>query len=478
MPARAPPVRAPELDLDAPADDDDLEFDLTRERGSEQPWDSPLHEPVQAELGQSEAPVASVAAGAAMTRPTSAAHPTSLAPKATSVAPPGAVLDLGLESSAWDLDDELGDPRAAQLNVAVPLPAKDDGPWPTARTPLPESLSVSAADIERTLALAPPGGFPSSPLYFWSARGALRRLETEAAQAVRQLTSAEHERDALLAELGQALRPTLAKLDRFRAACDQVDQHERVVREARAALGQADNQGETGLAQVDAELESAKATVVLRMSDAEERRQAAEGAERDVARLRAAHQRHVIERRNIVARAQETAGPGANMPPELAGRFLAAEEQIKRSEAELNGAMEGHRQLESQLRLAEEEQRRALAHVRRVEGKREGLVLTQQGTLGDLNETLQRAERGYQEALAGLGLAAIELRGEVPVGPEVRGRLLDLDRTVTTRALALERLRRAQASVDLVAYGQGRLVLGLIALVVLVLLAWLLARSA
>src|SRR5690606_31969730 len=137
VPARAPPVRAPELDLDAPADDDDLEFDLTRERGSEQPWDSPLHEPVQAELGQSEAPVASVAAGAAMTRPTSAAHPTSLAPKATSVAPPGAVLDLGLESSAWDLDDELGDPRAAQLNVAVPLPAKDDGPWPTARTPLP-----------------------------------------------------------------------------------------------------------------------------------------------------------------------------------------------------------------------------------------------------------------------------------------------------------------------------------------------------
>lgn len=471
--ARVDAAPAPALlELEASSDVDELEFDLTRERGDDLPWDSPFRQD-QGSMPERSTPAVLPAPTIELPPPRASVRPPDPSGPGTRAATAG--LDLGLESTVWDLDDDLGDPRAAQLNVAVAMPKKDDVPWPVGRTPRPEEIEVSSLEITKTLGLPVADGWLSAPLYFWAARGALGRLQAETRRAEGQLAEAERERDGVLATLARSLRPTLSGTDRFRAAYDQIDQHLRVVDEARTALGLADAQGETGLAQVDVELESAKATVGLRARDAEERRAAAGSAERDLARMRAAHQRHVIERRNIVTRAQETSGPGADMPPELAGRFLAVEEHIKRADADLQIALVGHKQLESQLRLAEEEQRRALAHVRRIEGKREGLVLAQQGTLGGLSETLQTAERGHDRALAALGLAIVELHGEVPVDEGIRRRLLELDKAAATHAFEVERLVRARAAVDQDAYRRGGILLGVAALVMLVLLGWLFA---
>lgn len=386
-------------------------------------------------------------------------------------APPA--IDLGLESTVWDLDDDLVDPAAAQLNVAVPMKEKDDVPWPHGRTPAGQELDVPGSEVERALGLSPASGWLTAPLYFWSARGALRRLRGEATDAEVRLEEAEAARDRLLGELAGALRSKLDGSDRFRAPYDRIDQHVRIAAEARSSVAHADTQSESGLSQVDVELESAKATVTLRTRDAAERRALAEGGQRDLARLRAAHQRHLIERRNVVSRAQETAGPGSEMPPELAGRFLAVEEQIKRAEAELGTLTETQKQLDTRLRAAEDEERQALAHVRRIEGKREGLILAHQGTLGDLNDTLRTAEQGLARALADVGLAIVELHGEVPVDEGVRRQVLECDKSVLARALELERLRRAAESVDVEAYQRGRMVLiGALALSVL-LVGWL-----
>jgi len=496
----ATPSPAPAKVADEPPDPNDLEFDLARERGDELPWDSPFRAPdgspsppepspapnvavARASAPPPELAVRSPAAGASV-RPTGGAsvrpaagpsvHPSASAGPAPgpSVRPGPPTLDLGLESTVWDLDDELGDPRAAQLNVAVPMPAKDDVPWPVGRSPHPEDLDIADGEVDRALGLPSAPGWLSSPLYFWAARRALGRLASEIEQAAAQLEEMEGARDRLLGELARAARPKLEATDRFRAPYDRVDDHARVADDAKVALGRADTQSETGLAEVDVELESARATVALRTRDAAERRALAQGGQRDLARLRAALQRHVIERRNVVSRAQETSAPGSEMPPELAGRFLAVEEQIKRAEAEVAAVEGGQKQLDLHLRAAEDEERQAVAHLRRIEAKREGLVLAQQGTLGDLNEILETSEKNLERALAEVGLAIVELRGEVPIDEGIRRQLLGFDAEVATRSVELERLRRATSGVDRDGYARGRAVLIGVALALVLALAW------
>lgn len=470
-----PPAAAQPAPVPTAPDPDDLEFDLARERGDELPWDSPLRAsepPPSMQLPSTD----SVAQGPG-SPPASRATPgtivlPSVRPSA-SMQPVPPALDLGFDSTAWDLEDELGDPRAAQLNVAVPMKHEDDLPWPTGRTPQAEDLNIAPAEIERTLGVPPVAGWLQSPLYFWVTRRALARLRREVDQAEQLLTQAESDRDAVLAALGQSARSKLEGTDRFRASYERIDQHARALEEARQAFGRADAQGESGLAQVDVELETVRATVTLRTRDTAERRALERGGQHDLARLRAAHQRHVIERRNIVARAQEVSAPGAEMPPELAGRFLAIEEQIKRSEADLQTAQDGYKQIEAQLRSAEEEERRALAHVRRIEGKREGLVLAQEGTLGELSEALRTAEQGLSQAHRDVGLAIVELRGEIPVDEAVRRQLLGFDAAVLGRAIDLERLRRAAESVDRSVYERGRMLLAVVVVSVLVGIGWL-----
>jgi hypothetical protein len=321
-----------------------------------------------------------------------------------------------------------------------------------------------------------PGGWLAAPFYYWSARAALRRLAEETTAAAKSLADAEGTRDRLLGELSRSLRPSLEGTDRFRMSYDQIDQHQRVALEAKAGLARADERGETGLAQLDVELATASATIGLRTRHTAERRALADGGQRDLARLRATLQRHSIERRNIVTRAQETSGPGAEMPPELAGRFLGVEELIKRCEAEVGTAQATQKELDLQLRAAEEEERRALAEARRIEAKREGLILSQQGTLGDLGETLGQAEAGLAKVLANVGLAIVELHGEVPVEAAVRQQLLAADATVATHARELELVRRAAEQVDVVAFQRGRGVLVGIGVLVLGLLGWLMVR--
>jgi hypothetical protein len=390
------------------------------------------------------------------------------------VRPPA--LDLGLESTVWDFDDEFADPAAAQKNIVVAAPSKDELPWPSCRTPIAEDLNFTQEDIAQAFGVPPPSGLLSAPGYYWSARRALGRLAREVALLASQLEAEEAVRDGLLGELARASRPRLQGSDRFVAPYDRVDRAAQVAEDARAALAGADARGESGLSQIDVELETAGATAALRTRDAAERRGLAGGGERDLARLRAAVQRYAIERRNIVARAQETSTPGAEMPPELAGRFLAVEEQIKRGEADLAIAQAAQKQLDVQLRAAEDEERRALAHIRQIEGKREGLILSQQGTLGDLNEALERAEAALVAALAEVGLGIMELRGDVPVDESVRKQLLAADASIANCALTLERCRRARESIDTSAYQEGRAILIAGAVLSVSLLVWLLSR--
>jgi len=481
LPGRAVPERAPARQeqvvvrpkVEPPADPNDLEFDIVSARGTELPWDSPFR---PSEAPRAAEPELSLPVRSPSIRPAAAARASVRPAAGPSVRPAPPLVDLGFDSAGWDLDDDLGDPRAAQLNVAVPMKEKDDVPWPICRTPLPETLDVPAEAVQQALDLPDPGGWLSAPFYYWSARAALRRLAAETNSAAESLAQAEATRDRLLGDLARSLRPSLEGKDRFRMSYDQIDQHQRIVQEAKAGLTRADERGETGLAQLDVELATANATIGLRTRHTAERRALAESGQRDLARLRATLQRHAIERRNIVTRAQETSGPGAEMPPELAGRFLGVEELIKRSEAEIGVAQTAQKELDLQLRAAEEEERRALAEARRIEAKREGLILSQQGTLGELGETLGQAEAGLGKVLANVGLAIVELHGEVPVEANLRQQLLAADASVSAQARELELARRAAERVDVVAFQRGRGVLVGLGAFVLVLLGWLMVR--
>lgn len=448
----------------------DLEFDLLAAQSSGVPWDvDPVAAIPALEVKRpSRAPAASDRSPA---RPSRAPAARSDVPPRPSDAPTSlASAGLDLEAIGWDLDGDLTDAASLQLNVALQVSESDDGPWPLGRTPESANLAVPLGDAARKLGVERPTNLLGTAAYFWKARRAVQRLSREARLREVELQSAEDARARALAGLAEGLRPSLEGRDRFAASYDLVQRHAEAVRLAEQALEQSETRGGRGLLQLDAELETARSTAMLRNRDAEDKRVSKENGARDLARLEAQAQRLQIERRNVVALARERAGPGQAMPPELAQRYLELEHQLEALQRQIATAAEIQKKLDTSYRTAEDEEHRARADLQRLEARKEGLLVSQQGTALELREELERARAEYRRVLAGVGLAIVELRGEIPVGKAVREELLHHDAAVSRAVEALELVRHAVRAVDRETYARGKwIVAGAISAAILAL---------
>lgn len=381
----------------------------------------------------------------------------------------GGEIDLG--DGLDDLD--LGGAAAAQLNVGLPDREEDDDvPWPLARTPVGDELSVSAREVEQVSGFgSAPKSFHEKPLYAWRVYRALTPLREKQQEAEKYLREVEDARDEMLAGLAEEKRSELEKSDRFTALFAQIAGHEQNIALRKRDLEMVDVEGALALREVQAELDALNVERLSKAKVRDEKRVVVETAELAQKRQQAALKRIQIEWRNIEARAQKV--EGSHMPRELDAQLDVLEAQQVRAKADLDLTVSSLKEAKRLLAEAENDVRIATAGVQRAEGKKEGLLLSKEGDIAERSRALDRAVFERQQELANAGRAIVDLRGQIPVKGMVRSHLLAADERVTAAARQLEIITRALGSMDADAYGTGRAVWigGLLFLFVLLVLS-------
>jgi chromosome segregation ATPase len=380
----------------------------------------------------------------------------------------GGEIDLG-----EGLDDlDLGGAAAAQLNVGLPDPEEDgDVPWPLARTPLGDELSVSAREaVEMSGFGLAPKSFQETPLYAWRVFRALPSLRMKQREAEQHLREVENMRDEMLAALAEEKRNELQKSDRFAALFSQIAAHEENIKQRKRDLEMADVEGAVALRAVQTEIDALNIERLAQAKTRDEKRVVLEAAELSLKRQQAALKRIQIEWRNIEARAAKVGG--SHIPQDLDAKLDVLEAQRVRAQADLDLAHKSLKEAKGQLAVAENDVRVAVAGVQRAEGKKEGLLLESEGDIAERSRALDRAIAARQKELASAGRAIVDLRGQVPVKGAVRSHLLAADERVMAAARQLEIVTRALGSMDADAYGTGRATWIGGFLILLVLLFW------
>jgi hypothetical protein len=367
-------------------------------------------------------------------------------------------------------DLEFGGAEAAQLNVALPHAAKgDDMPWPVARTPVGDELSVSRQEIEEYAAFGPkPKHVFQTPLYAFRVRSALNDLRQRRMVAERELLEAEGSRDEQLAALGEAKRAELQNTERFALLYSAIDRHDELIGHKRQVLESADVEGAEALRNVQAQIEAGLITRAEREKIRDEKRAIFSEAEVSLRRQQAALQRIQIEWRNIEQRVSRLAGEA--IPPELDEKLEVLEQQRQEAEKTLLHSQDQLKQAKKILEEAENEVRLAVAAVQRCEGQKEGILLAYEGDIADYARAVDEAIFHKRQDMAQAGRAIVELRGEVPVEAGVRQMLLEADAAVQRAARQAEIARLAILSMDHQSYRTGRTVGAVIALLFLALL--------
>lgn len=382
---------------------------------------------------------------------------------------PGMGNEVDLGEGLDDLD--FGGAAAAQLNVGVEEREEgDDVPWPVARTPVGDELAVSAREAEQLSGFGvPPKAFIEAPLYALRVYRALGSLQENLNDAHKRLREVEEARDELLAELAVEKRGELQNSDRFAPLYAELEKREQAIKLRKRDLEMADVEGAQALRDVQAEIDTQSAERLVRTRVRDEKRVVMEEAERSLKRKQAALRRIQIEWRNVEARAAKTAGP--EMPDELDAQLDALEQQQVQAKAALDYAIKQFKEVKNQLAERENDVRVAAAEVQRAEGKKEGLLIANEGDIAERSRALDRVLLEKRQLLSDVGRAIIDLRGQVPVTPAVRSNLLAADERVATAARQFETLRMALSSMDRDAYSTGRAVWVVGLLVLLVLLA-------
>jgi hypothetical protein len=376
----------------------------------------------------------------------------------------GASFDFGADDFEFE--------RSAQPNFQVageraPLPAvaprvepatPELGPsWPTGRAPEAAQLEI---DPRQLAILAdygePPPSAPLTLAYAYRVFLRQRELKRQLLPIVLECERAQAEREATLAELSRALRPTLeqnSEFRRFLAPVLAVEQRAaargQTLTAVNAELGAANGQLDAELSQISGQLEIEQQLERDAQREYDEREANAKRAD---AKLKRAQ----IEIRAVLHVAEQKLGPqGGQIPEPEAAQLGSLRQRAAALEPEA-----------TQARAESEQAQRTLARVRartqalhqaerQIARKKQALGGAYQKQLSAQQQGVSEAELEQRAALADLARALLATRGTVDV-PEA---WLERVRGVSERADALivraEMQRRAIASYDAPRARQG-----------------------
>jgi hypothetical protein len=399
-------------------------------------------------------------------------HSSASSPTYTSGGGPAFGGDLSLGDALDEL--EFGD-DTAHLDVAID--GNDSGqdketPWPSGRTPFDDEIPPSPSRARELSGFGEaPSSFLLTPMYAVRVYRGLNPLRKKTRQAERKLAQAEAARDEVLAEFAESKRAELSAKHRFAPLFLKVTEHEGVIAQRRQELQSSSVKGDAALSEVQTKTEAKKVEKQKKQKDRDQQQERVEEAERELARHSAALKRVDIQYRNLQARLERQA-PGTEVPSEFEAQFQKLDDEKEALKAEVATAKETHRQNVSALKEADKHLARALAELQLEEGKKEALVISQEGEASQLNSKLELESDQRRTELADATRVILELKGEVPVPPEFRKRVITLDETVRQAFVLLQDLRLAEHSMNAESYGTGRSILIGLAATGLLLLAY------
>lgn len=376
-----------------------------------------------------------------------------------------------------DLSDDFDDLEfggaSSQLNVAVQAVDPDkDTPWPTGRTPFSDEI---APDFVRAKELSGFGAAPNSvfltPVYVWRVYSAQKILTEERILAEAKLSEAEAARDQRLSELAEAKGPELSGKERFASLYSKVGEYEGAIDQKEKDLQNTGAQGSLALKAIAQEIKEKVAEMKSAQQHRDEAQERVAEADREVARHVAALKRVEIQYRNLQVRLDKVA-PGKEVPPEFEVQFEKLDDEKQHIQTALDEAKKLKDALSKLWKESDKHFGEANAALQAREGKREALLISQEGETLAHHKELAGAAHEHRTQLANAARILLELKGEVPVEAGIRRQILRLDEDVREAFIHLQNLRHAQNSMDSDAYNTGRkvfvgLALGLTVLAIL-----------
>lgn len=386
-------------------------------------------------------------------RPTPLGARPSAAPPAvalrSSVPPANNLVDF---SSGLDELDMAGSLRAAQLDVAIALPKRDeDGPWPRGRTPFDDELEIGADSVRRVGFGLAPDGIWGTPAYALRVGRRRPRLTTELSEATSQLQRREHLRDERLAVLAEFKRPELMRQERFAELYAQVDACTADLQDKTREIEALDRRGSNQLQHGENQLSILKAKSVQLEAAQALVRERVEAQQTHLARLTAALKRLHIEERNLTQRFENDGIAEADHRhglAEIAHKTDAIQREIEQGNLEAEA-------LKRELQAADNQVRIALAEQQHQEGAMEAQLIALEGEGAERTRSLSELKATRTRLLADIARAVLELRGQVPVEAADRNELLTIDAQVRDAALARRKLRLALDTLDRSALRSG-----------------------
>jgi len=350
-------------------------------------------------------------------------------------------------------------PRAA---MAAAEPAAS--PWPTGQTPHGEDLHL---DPEAIFKIVSWGGAPQTwlecPTYAWLVFRGQRELRIELDRAQRELAAAEARRDTRLGTLAVERAADIADDPSFVSVRESLDR-------AHRAHADATSQSHAEIrARSEAKAQAVAATAAAQATLAE-RNQQLESAQRNVeqAELEARRERARLQRLHIEIRAIDQAAVKEYTAQARQERLKKEATTLEPLVAATEQRLEERRR---QLRIAEEEGRRARLALREIEDRAGAASRASHPTRSTALSALEATEAAVRQARADIGRALLATRGRIALSDQTRDELLGLDKSVELLSLRCALLRAAQVSYDRAAVRKGvQLVVLLLALLVLFVL--------
>jgi len=382
--------------------------------------------------------------------------------------------ELGLISDDWSLGlDELGgmgSARAAQLDVSVQLPKRDEVPWPVGRTPFDDELDVSTEAVARAGFGPAPKAFWGTPSYAWRVMRKQAKLSAQLLEAQSALRRVEATRDQKFGALAQFKRAEIGTQERFSSLYVQVDESAQALKDKTKELESLNEQGAADLRSAEQKLSVLHTRHSHLETEREGVRQRVDAQNTHLLRQNAAVKRLQIEERNLTTRFENDTIKEAQYrlhAADLAHRTELSAQEVRESTAQLS-------RLKTELAEADQQLRLAAADLQRQEGTIEAHLITLEGSGAEKSRSLGELKATHSRQLSAIGAAIVELRGQVPVDEGTRSELLLLEGQVKEAALAYRTLQLAQDSVDRAALrlGRGLWVAAGLALIILIV-RWL-----
>jgi chromosome segregation ATPase len=299
-----------------------------------------------------------------------------------------------------------------------------------------------------------PDGFFSQLIYAWTVVREKRAVLEKLAGAKARLRRSEEARDERLALLSEQKRGEIERQERFLPLFAQADQLSQQLAQMARELESSDEQGILEMRSIEAQIQASKAKRMPLEANRDLLAQASQALLTNAARLRAANKRLQIEERNLTERYQSQGVPVSQF------RLQVAEVASKSAQIAAELAEEERRIIAANRSLAqaEDEVRLQLAEQQRHEAALEAHLVAAEGAGAERSGSLRAVRMQRVEVLALIGRTVLELRGSIPVEPQIRAQLNGLDSQVMEAACVHRTLRLAIDSIDQGAYTLGRIV--------------------